>query len=79
LPAKGKRVSSIAVTVAHPAVPFTSQTSPAAGLAAIEARVKEASVAMSVDPSRLTVHATQLTSDTVRVQVDYVFELVTHW
>jgi Flp pilus assembly protein TadG len=44
---------------------------------AIEARVKETAVAISVDPSRLTIQVTEPTPETVRVQVDYVFELLT--
>ena len=48
-----------------------------ADVAAIEARVKETAVAISVDPSRLTINVTEPTPETVRVQVDYVFELLT--
>jgi Flp pilus assembly protein TadG len=48
-----------------------------ADLAAVEARIKDTAVAISIDPSRLTINVTEPTSDTVRVEVDYVFDLLT--
>jgi Flp pilus assembly protein TadG len=44
---------------------------------AIEVMVEETAVAISIDPSLLTINVTEPLPDTVRVQVDYTFELLT--
>lgn len=49
----------------------------AADVDAIKAAVEETAIAISIDPSRLTINVTEPTSDTVRVQVNYTFELLT--